>query len=66
MTAAETGKSPGILTPLLIAASVILLISFGVRASFGVFQIQGVPQDALRVDEDGRDPRVSDAGEYPG
>ena len=40
MTApAETAKPQGILTPLLVAACVVLLLSFAVRASFGVFQI---------------------------
>ena len=39
MTATSAARQPGILTPLLIAASLILLLSFGVRASFGVFQI---------------------------
>lgn len=38
-TTHATRAQPGLVTPVLIAASVILLLSFGVRASFGVFQI---------------------------
>ena len=36
---ADAQKSPSLITPVLVAGCVIILISFSVRASFGVFQI---------------------------
>ena len=39
--AATTARrpQPGLITPVLIGGSIILMLGFGVRASFGVFQI---------------------------
>ena len=39
MKGAEMMSSRHVFTPILIAASLVLLISFAIRASFGVFQI---------------------------
>ncbi len=36
---ADAQKSPSLVTPVLVAGCVIILVSFSVRASFGVFQI---------------------------
>lgn len=39
MSAAATQKATPVLTPVLIAGSLVILVSFAIRSSFGVFQI---------------------------
>ncbi|MBB5220621.1 MFS family permease [Amaricoccus macauensis] len=39
MSFPKTAAAPRLLTPLLVASCIILLVGFGVRASFGVFQL---------------------------
>jgi MFS family permease len=39
MSFPKTAAAPRLLTPLLVASCIILLVGFGIRASFGVFQL---------------------------